>query len=87
MSNPVTSHVLLDVQTGVEVLASEHSSSCLMLTTYCLKAVVTVVLCCAYPEVATLSINYNEFTWFPLSGCEMLLFRLYKTNGINCGEN
>jgi hypothetical protein len=87
MSNPVISHVLLIVQTGVEVLVSERSSSCLMLTTYCLKAIVTVFPRCTYPEFAALSINYNEFTWFPLSGCEMLLFVLYKTNGINCGEN
>jgi len=60
MSRPVTNHVLLDVQKGIEVLASECNLSCLMLTTYCLKGIVTVVPCCAYPEVATLSVNDNE---------------------------
>lgn len=60
MSSPVTNHVLLDVQKGVEVLASDCSLSCLMLTAYCLKAIVSVVTCCAYAEVATLSINDNE---------------------------
>ena len=59
MSSPVTNHVLLDVQKGIVVLASECSLSCLMLTTYCLKAIVSVVTCCAYIEVAALSINYN----------------------------
>ena len=59
MSSPVTNHVLLDVQKGIEVLASECSLSCLMLTMYCLKAIVSVVTCCAYIEVATLSINDN----------------------------
>ena len=48
MSSPVTNHVLLDVQKGVEVLASECCLSCLILTTYCLKAIVSVVTCCAY---------------------------------------
>ena len=57
MSSPVTNHVLLDVQKGIEMLASECSLSSLMLTTYCLKAIVSVVTCCAYIEGATLSIN------------------------------
>jgi hypothetical protein len=65
ISNPVTGHVLLDVQTAIEVLASEHYLSCLMLTTHCLKAIVTMVPCCTYPEFATLSINYNELSGFP----------------------
>ena len=60
MSSTVTNHVLLDVQKGLEVLVSECSLSCLMLTTYGLKAIVAVVLCCAYPEFATLSTNDNE---------------------------
>ena len=60
MSSPVANHVLLDVQKGVEVLASECSLSRLMLTAYCLRAIVSVVTCCAYSEVATLSINDNE---------------------------
>jgi len=59
MSSRVTNHVLLDVQKGIEVLASEYCLSCLMLTTYCLKAIVSVVTCCAYIEGATLSINDN----------------------------
>ena len=60
MSSPVTNHVLLDIQKGIEVLASECCFSCLMLTTYCLKAIVSVVTCCAYAEVAALSLNDNE---------------------------
>jgi hypothetical protein len=60
MSSPVTNHVFLDVQKGIDVLESEYCLSCLMLTMYCLKAIVSVLTCCAYAEVATLSINDNE---------------------------
>jgi len=87
MSSPVTNHILLDVHKGVEVLASECCLSCLMLTTYCLKAIVSVVTCCAYAEVVALSINDNVLYAVSLAGCEMLPFYFYETKGSNCGKN
>ena len=82
LPSPVTMHVLLDVQKAVEVLASECSLSHLMLTTYCLKAIGIAVPCCAYPEVDSLSLMITHCMQFPLSGCEMLPFSLYRTEGI-----